>query len=359
MKWLLLLLSYCYGFVVQFRLLLFNSRMLKKHSFSIPVVSVGNISVGGTGKTPAIILLSNLLQKNDKPHVIISRGYKKTKKGTIVVRDTERLFVKNPEQVGDEAFLLAKKLIGVPIIVDEKKQRAIKLAINLFNPEIILVDDGFQSHYISRNLDIVLLDVSMPLKQYRLMPLGALREDMNSLKRADCVVFVNKNTGSNNLDVSIIKTLKHLQIPTVKASFQYKLFYYDSVQGELVLAPKGTLGIPVVAVSGIGNASSFNSVLLKYFSNIQNTYNFTDHYNYKKNQKKFFALLNTEISKNNCAGLVTTFKDFVKIISLFKNMDASLETSSFKLYVLDMQMAFIDKEALIENKVLGLLRRKG
>ena len=173
-------LSTIYGAAVQARNGLYNHGILKARTLRGPVVSVGNISVGGSGKTPFVILLGGLLQARGIPFDVLSRGYGRKTRGILEVDPKG-----SPRDFGDEPILIAKRL-GCPVIVGENRYQAGLFAENKFGPQLHILDDGFQHRSLARDFDIVLLTSEDARDQ--LLPAGRLREPRSSLRRADAVV---------------------------------------------------------------------------------------------------------------------------------------------------------------------------
>ena len=193
MRWFFYFISWVYIAVLTIWRFLYKYKILASFHPSIPIVSIGNIESGGTGKTPMTIFISQLLTKANISHIIISRGYKKEGSGTFVLDSDWKLKRSLPSAVGDEPYMMHKKLGIIPIIVSSDKVGAIKLGIEKFNPQLVLLDDGFQSIKIKRNLDVVLINSLSTRNNFYLLPLGQLREPLSWLTRADLVVFTKKN----------------------------------------------------------------------------------------------------------------------------------------------------------------------
>ena len=164
--------------------------VLPKRKLSCVVISIGNITSGGTGKTPMVISLAKFFKMAGKSVAVLSRGYGRQSSGSLLVTDG---YSKPPDWrlCGDEPALMAMALKGVPIIVDKNRFRGGSFLIKHFNPDIILLDDGFQHFSISRNIDIVLINSSDLQHDHRLLPLGHLREPWSCTKRAD-IIFLTK-----------------------------------------------------------------------------------------------------------------------------------------------------------------------
>ena len=139
--------------------------------------------MGGTGKTPVVLYLSKLLLKNGFKPGIISRGYKRNSKGQQIVSDGVVQKILNPKKAGDEPYLIAKSIKGVPIIVNKNRVYSAKYIIKKFNVDVIILDDAFQHRKINRSIDIVLLNVNTPLNKLKPFPLGLLRENFKNIFR--------------------------------------------------------------------------------------------------------------------------------------------------------------------------------
>ena len=177
-------LSAIYGAVAATRNRLYDRGILPTHALRGPVVSVGNLSAGGSGKTPFVILLGEQLQSRGVKFDILSRGYRRESRGVLLVDPAG-----TPQQFGDEPLLLARRL-QVPVIVGESRYEAGLFAERKFGPQLHLLDDGFQHRALAREFDIVL--VSSGDLQDRLLPAGRLRESLGSVQRADAVVVTNE-----------------------------------------------------------------------------------------------------------------------------------------------------------------------
>ena len=177
-------LSAIYGAVAGSRNRLYDRGLLRSHALRGPVVSVGNLSAGGSGKTPFVILLGEQLKARGIAFDILSRGYGRETRGTLLVEPAG-----SPGEFGDEPLLLARRL-QVPVILGESRYRAGLLAERKFGPQLHLLDDGFQHRSLVRDFDIVL--VSSADLQDQLLPTGRLREPIASLRRADALVLTNE-----------------------------------------------------------------------------------------------------------------------------------------------------------------------
>jgi tetraacyldisaccharide 4'-kinase len=182
-------LATVYGAVVAGRNSLYDHGLLRARRLQGPVISVGNLSTGGAGKTPFVILLGKLLRQRGIPFDVLSRGYGRRTKGVLLV-DPAGL----PQEFGDEPLLIARRL-QVPVVVGEDRHQAGLFAESKFGPQMHLLDDGFQHRTLARDFDIVLVTPDDP--RDRLLPAGRLRESVRSLRRADAVVLTSGATGES------------------------------------------------------------------------------------------------------------------------------------------------------------------
>ena len=327
------------------------------HRFSIPIISIGNITLGGSGKTPFVYYLSQILTQYKIRHVIVSRGYKRTSSGTCVVHDGKTMLPVSPSNCGDEPFMLASQLEKTPIVVDNKKVRAIKYAITHFSPQIVLLDDSFQSKYIEKNLDIVLFNTLTKPGELQLFPLGKLRENIKSLHRADLVIFTKHNllnTGNSTLKM-VLPTIKEYQVPYIYSEMHSSLIQFIMNHKK----PRGWKKIAILqnlselnklfSFCGIGDPDSFERTTVKYKKNIVKHVSFADHYSYCQNETVFLKRLQILYQDAGVTGLITTYKDFVKIQSLSRVFLDWCYKVNFSFFIVDIKINIVDEDWLIQK----------
>ena len=188
-------LSLLYRMIIRLRNIYFEKKLITIKRLPCKVISVGNITMGGTGKTPTVIYLSNLLKKKGCKIGIVSRGYKRTTNGSVLVSNGIKV-LKKWEEVGDEPYMMAKKLKGVPIVVDKNRYRGGVLLVNEFNPDIILMDDGFQHRKLHRDFDIILINGKDDYRKHTLLPYGLFREPWDSILRANVILTTKQKPSS-------------------------------------------------------------------------------------------------------------------------------------------------------------------
>lgn len=349
---MLYLISKLYFYLLIIREYLYDLKLLKQVSFDTPIVSIGNITVGGTGKTPMIIYLSQLLTKQNKKHAIVSRGYKKSSRGTVIIQNYNKQIVVDPLVGGDEPVMLAYKLKNIPIIADENKPRGVALAIKKFSPDLILLDDGFQSLYIKKHTDCVLIDLSLPINKYVLLPKGKLREPLSSIKRSNFLVFIKKGQKNSTIKTKLAPILNQHKIKHLDCNVRSVLYQHNYVHDKLdVLNDTGKIKGPIMAITGIGNPRPFMETIEDLCDNIVIKKIMPDHYSYQKNIKNFTSFLNT-CNRNGTMAIITTLKDYIKIIKL-----PIIQNKNYDLYILDINF-YIENETLFLSNILRE-RRKG
>src|SRR5215213_2558012 len=186
--------SWIYGKITDFRNTLYERGVLKSAALGAPAVSVGNITVGGTGKTPMVAFVAGALTEQGGKVCILTRGYGREKpKKRVLVSDGEKVLA-DAETAGDEPFELARKLLGKAIVVaDADRVAAAKWARENFKIAAFVLDDGFQHRQAKRDLDIVLLDATNPFGNSKTLPFGRLREPLENLERADLIIITRAN----------------------------------------------------------------------------------------------------------------------------------------------------------------------
>ena len=276
---------------------------MKPKKLPVKVISVGNISLGGTGKTPAIIFFANHLIKNGKKIGIVSRGYGRKNKDTKILINADNN--SSVEDYGDEPIFLSNALRNVPIAVGKNKFNAALQLIEKNKVDVLLFDDGFQTRKIYRDLDIVLLNAFNGIKDYKMFPLGMLREPVKCIARADFVIFTKDNLINPKSEVS------HLIGKYINDNAFYSAYKLEKIFSQ---SSKDNFNKDkVIAVSGVGDPRSFESSLLKENVSILYHFKFRDHHNYDQ------ADINNIVKASktmNALSIVTTEKDYVKLKKL-------------------------------------------
>ena len=209
---LFFILSQFYFLAIEARWLIYRLKLVPQTRMACTVISVGNITWGGTGKTPAVTMIANRLREVGKRVTVLSRGYRKKKdrKSDILVVSDGKKLLSSYVEAGDEPYLLSKTLAGIPIIVGKNRIKSGKYAIDRFGTEVLVLDDGFQYWPLKKDLDIVTVDCLNPYGNGYLIPRGSLREPISHLSRADMFLLTRTDLVSRDDLYRLICELERL-----------------------------------------------------------------------------------------------------------------------------------------------------
>jgi len=326
MAMLLVLLSLVYRMVLRLRALGYAWGLFRKKRLPVPVISVGNITIGGTGKTPAVIMIAGLLRRRGRRPVVLSRGYGRRDDSAIAVATGPAA---RPDEVGDEPALMAASLHDVPIVAGRDRYRAGREAYERFSPDVAVLDDGFQHVRLERDLDIVLIDGTDPFGSGRLFPAGILREPLRELRRADAVV-ITRSDHARDLAGLRSKIGGFTKAPVFTARHAPEVLVNIKDGGT---RPVSDLrGTPVFAFAGIARPEGFFSLLTELGASVRGSISYADHYRYRPED---LAMLIRRQTESGAALLVTTEKDGVKLRGM---MPAGV-------WALRIEMAVLEKDA--------------
>ena len=286
---------------------LYARGIIQSRRLDCPVVSIGNLTVGGTGKTPAVELAVRTLTALGHRPAVLSRGYGRSGGGVQVVADAASIRL-DAEEAGDEPFLLARRLPGVPVVVGPNRYEAGRVARARFGVTALVLDDGFQHRTLGKDLEILMARAVQPWGNGRLLPGGPLREPLGGLARAHLVVA----TGARRLDeaAEVSETvgrvapaapvLTAIHVPT--ECFEWsamRLVSLDALSGSRLLA-----------FAGIGSPAGFRRTLRETAATVVDFQEFTDHHRYTREE---LARLERRADQVGADGLVTTEKDWVRL----------------------------------------------
>lgn len=329
----LYLLSLLYGGIIRLRNRMYDLGFFKTEKLGCRVISVGNITVGGTGKTPMVIMLANLLKERGYRPTVLSRGYGgKNRNPVTVVSDGNNILVGHGE-AGDEPVLIAKSAKGVPVITGPKRYLTGKYAIDHLGTDVLILDDTFQHRSLFRNIDVVLLDGKNPFGNGFLLPRGGLRESAKALKRADIIVLTGTDREEEN---------KLPPVPIFRGYHKPK----DLVKGDKDdIHPLEYLkGKKVCAFAGIAKPESFRKTLNSLGGEIVAFIPFSDHHRYTTGDLEEIK----KISLNSSAEItITTEKDGIKLIDFpefFRD-----------IYLLRIEMEIVDHHKEFEEIIMKAL----
>lgn len=323
LRGLLWLLSLVYLGIVRARLWLYRNRIFRSHPHGCLVISVGNLTVGGTGKTPVVEMLARALQQGGRRVAILSRGYKSvprplplrlldkiTKKKNVflprVVSDGQSLLL-DSRTAGDEPFMLANNLRGVVVLVDRDRVKSGAYAIREFQADTLILDDGFQYVRMRHALEVVLIDRQAPFGNEFLLPRGTLREPPRNLRRATHI-FLTKCDGSDNSPI-ISRIRKYNRTADIIECAHRPKHLRNFVTGEI--KPLEFLrGLRIGSLCGIAVPESFENALRTLDAQIEVAKSYTDHHRFTPKEIESFI---RRCARRELDAIITTEKDAVRI----------------------------------------------
>jgi tetraacyldisaccharide 4'-kinase len=287
----------------------FQQGWLKSRRLPRPVISVGNLTVGGSGKTPIVAQVAEILLRNGLKPSILTRGYGRQHGGDLLVVEPHYKRDPDPRTVGDEPSLLARALPQVPIVVCADRFRAGQFAEEHFGVDVHILDDGFQHFALQRDVDLVALDVTQQVLHGAVIPAGRLREPVSALSRADVVVLTRTEIQDPAAAEQQVKEIN----PRV-AIFRCAtgLHSLSRARSHEEVKPEDHRGKPVAAFCGIGNPSAFYSDLRRWGFNPVAEVAFRDHHLYTLQDVQ---RLSRAAHEKGAAALLTTEKDLMNLPS--------------------------------------------
>jgi len=314
-------ISLLYGVGWKLRALGYQKKIFAAQKLPCKVICVGNLAVGGTGKTPMTMYVAQMLKQFGLQPAVISRGYRGGAQNRGGVVSDGRSICMAPAQAGDEPYLIAARLKGVPVVVGKDRFAAGLLAVNEFDPDVLVLDDGFQHLRLSRDVDLVLLDHGQPFGNLHLLPRGILREPISALKRATAGIFTRyraDKAGSAAYAIEMIK--KHSpQLPLFASSCLP--YHYTIRAGAPIAFDEKTVctqpeaaeirnGDKVFGFSGIARNHDFQDTVKWLGFRSAGFVEFSDHHRYTAQD---FSNILAAAEAANARRLITTEKDLVRI----------------------------------------------
>lgn len=308
--------------IVQFRLWLYRVGIFRPHALGCQVISIGNLTVGGTGKTPIVEVFARTLQQSGRKVAILSRGYRKEEDPLLkrlwrhltfdvqetpprVVSDGQRLLLDSALS-GDEPFMLAQNLPEVAVIVDANRVKAGKYAVKKLGCDTLILDDGFQYLHLKHRLDIVLVDRTNPFGNRKVLPRGILREPISNINRAG-FIFITKSNGDGapELKQLLRRHNPHAEISECRHSAKYLQDIFTKERAPLDYLK----GLPVAAISGIASPKGFEDELIRLGARVLYHKRYADHHRYT--QLEIIDVINKGLQRG-AKIVVTTEKDAVR-----------------------------------------------
>jgi len=376
-RFLLFPFSILYGIGVWIRNVLFNAELLPSKSFDMPVISVGNITVGGTGKTPHTEYLIRALSK-EYQIAVLSRGYKRKSKGFVLANSTTGL-----EDLGDEPLQMKRKFPNLIVAVDENRRRGIE---QLMRPEmqpfidVILLDDAYQHRYVNPSISILLIDYNRLIREDYLLPVGNLREPAGQMKRAQMVIVSKCPTDLKPMEVRILGTkigvlpyqslyfttmsygpIEKL-IPSAKEQVAPLTTIEPTIETEAIATEMPITGklqsfeqikeqhIPILLLTGIASPMNLESHVRQFAPDVK-AMHFADHHEFGKRDAKKISL---EFERIKASGgiILTTEKDATRIRN-----NPYMQTLAPDMYYPTLEINFLDGQGkTFEQKITDYVR---
>lgn len=356
---LLRCLSVVFGLIARLRLKLYQGRIFQQAHLGCLVVAVGNITVGGTGKTPVVEKFARALAAKGRKVAILSRGYKsRSEPGW---RKLVRVFKGEPEPpprivssgagpelppdvAGDEPWMLAKNLPGVMVIVDKDRVSAGRYAIRKFGVDTIILDDGFQYLPMKAQINLLLVDKNNPFGNGHLLPRGILREPIHHMSRAN-YVLVTKSDGKP--DEELFETLREHKPGLEIMECTHRPKFLQEVNGPELLPLSALQGAHVAAFSGIAVPEGFENFLRQHGAEIRFVKRFNDHYRFTFED---LSRICDRACENDLRMIVTTEKDAARLGNDYRAPEG------IKLYYLRLEIEMLTEEANFDALVERLCR---
>ena len=348
--------AFLYGLGVALRNMAFEHGVLRSETYPIPIICVGNITVGGTGKTPHVeYILSKLL-----PHyrvAVLSRGYRRKSRGQVIASEHTLI-----AEIGDEPRQLKLKYPDIILVVDGNRRRSMDYLMSLpkdERPDVVIMDDGLQHRYVKPSYSILLVDSTRPLQEDKLLPEGRLREPASARYRVDCIIATKCPETLRPIEQRLIeRTLAaypHQEVFFTK--IRYKGLYKISELGTNAFPTSIDLerGSPVIALSGIANPTLFIDYLTERYKVVEQLL-FADHHNFEKGD--FETIINAfqrHLTEYPNLSIITTEKDAVRLVESFERFPENMREH---IHYLPIEVAVLQREDALERQLRLAVRAK-
>lgn len=341
-------LSPVYSALMRLRTSCYRAGIFKVTKLPVPVISIGNLVLGGTGKTPLVISLARYLAVHGMKPAVISRGYHGTAPGRInIVSDGREIFL-DADEAGDEPRLLAESLPGIPVLTGKKRTETARYAVEMMQADAIIMDDGFQHLALARDINLVLFKATSILENYRVFPGGMLREGLTALHRADAFVITGVDRDSRITAADLQQSLRRIAPATVsylavsRISSKVRCL---GITGRSSISIADARRLPVFCFCGLAGPAAFHQTAIQEKFSTTGFKAFRDHHRYTPHD---IADLVKTAADTGAEALLTTTKDFVKL--------KSLPTGNLPLLALDFELTPEDAfHNFIMNRIHAIL----
>ncbi len=334
------LLSWPYAAAVTMRNSAFDRGLLRSTALHVPVISVGNLTVGGTGKTPLVEYIVRYLLGKGKRVAVVSRGYKRSSRGIVVVSDGQALLA-NAFAAGDEPVQIAKKFPRALVVVGNWRAEASRTAVEQLEAEVVVLDDGFQHRYLQRNLDVVVVDSRRASQSESMLPAGRLREPWQGIRRAQ-VVALSKVDEVMTGSLPVMSTVRRWYDGLV-IQFRYKVDCVCRAPGGNGVNLAALRGKSILAVSGIGDPGGFIESLRGLGLTVSGNVEFPDHHFYSLDDVQLITQSMHQCGAEMC---ITTEKDIVRMMPDRRIFESLLKFSQVHYTCISVEMVSGEHELL-------------
>ncbi len=313
LEWPLRVLAFPYGLVVGARAALYEQGWLSQRRLPCRVVSVGNLTVGGTGKTPVVIAIVEWLQARGRRVAVLSRGYRRVSRSPQLLVSDGKTILATPAEGGDEPCLIARRCPGAVVAVGADRYRLGRWVLDRFPVDCAVLDDGFQHRALHRDVDLLLMDASDPTGIQSLLPAGRLREPLSAAARASLLVLTRADDPGAGEVLAKVQDAVGRSLPSVSVHFKPEAIVH--VRTGAMQDLQSLAGRSAVMFSGIANPASFRTILVREGVRILDELMFSDHHDYRPADVQAVREL---ASRSGVDLIVTTEKDAVKVASLVR-----------------------------------------
>ncbi|MCK5882144.1 MAG: tetraacyldisaccharide 4'-kinase [Bacteriovoracaceae bacterium] len=340
----LLPLSALWESVYRFRRFLYNYNFFHSYSFEVPIVSVGNVFFGGTGKTPFSMWLGEYFHQKEKKVMVLMRGYKGNLESGNGILNSSSMVGYNPHDFGDEAILLARRLSNASVVVGKNRAQNLCHYFPLENPDVVVLDDGHQHLKLNRKLNFVLFDSLMSLDKYHTAPRGYLREGLTSLKDVDVIAFGRADLVSRS-KINSVKSLinPYLEKDVIFAEFCYEPTGLYNSNFDYIHDLEFLRGKKVICIAGVASPEAFYTSIQNHGADVIHRASFPDHHYFTLEELTEVLAL----ARENQAIVITTEKDIVKMRRVVEDE---------RLLFLEVKVKFLSGQEEIEKRLDQVLK---
>jgi tetraacyldisaccharide 4'-kinase len=337
-----------YELGVRARIAAYRHQLLKTFRLNAPVISVGNLTVGGTGKTPCVAFIAATLRDAGHRAAILSRGYKRQTKERVEVSNGAEILCTSAES-GDEPFLLAHNCPGVRVVVDRDRVAAGQWLESRATISVFLLDDAYQHLRLARDLNLLLIDATEPLSEAAMIPFGRLREPLPEIRRADAIIITRSDRITDSTArTELLETLNRIARHETPIFFAWhRMTQLRNLQSQTAVSLADFSGKPVAAVSGIARPERFIDDLNKAGMQIALRRDFADHHRYSESE---FASILADAQTANAEAIIVTEKDAANLPL------ETIRNASLPIFAAQIEFDCEDKTAL-QNLLLAVAEK--